>query len=96
MQLVKFNMICSQYLQAPVKIAFEAVIVPRVAFACQKDATSIAHEHLSNHSFARTVAACRIPIADTLSQGRFEQRMAGIQVTFVAVHECAAQPETEN
>ena len=36
MQLVKFEMICPQNLQAAVKIAFETVVVPRVAFACQK------------------------------------------------------------
>lgn len=89
-------MVCPQNLQTPIQVAFEAFVIPRVAFARQEDTVPIPLEHRSDHSLAWAVAARGVPVVDASVESRLKERVARIQVACIAIHECGAQPETEN
>jgi hypothetical protein len=61
MQVVQIDAIGPQNLQTPIQVAFEALVIPRVALACKENFIPIAGEHWSNHPFARTVVCARYP-----------------------------------
>jgi hypothetical protein len=90
MQVVQIDVIGPQYLQTPIQVAFEPLIIPRVTLAGEENFIPIAGEQWSNHPFARTVVARSIPIIDALRESRFEERVASFYISGIAAHEFPA------
>jgi len=84
MQVVQIDVIGPQYLQTPIQVAFEPLVIPRVTLAGEENFIPIAGEHRSNHPFARTVVARSIPIIDALRESRFGERLAGLYIADIS------------